>query len=85
MRGYQEKKHLKTPTTGAQGIETLTPKQLQMHKSQLRVKQQDTHSPSKANSTTKDPNTSTKEELLNKEFQKTVVKMNKKRKTKISV
>jgi hypothetical protein len=56
-----------------------------MHKSQLRVKQQDNHSPSKANSTTKDPNTSTKEELLNKEFQKTVVKMNKKRKTKISV
>jgi hypothetical protein len=39
------------------------------------MKQQDNYSPSKANSTTKDPNTCVKEELSNNEFQKTVVKV----------
>jgi hypothetical protein len=36
---------------------------------------QDNHSPSKDNSTTKDPNTCIEEALLNKEFQKTKGKM----------
>jgi gas vesicle protein len=45
-----------------------------MHKYQCRIKQ-DKHSPSKANSTTKDPNTYIKEGVLNNEFQKTIVKM----------
>jgi hypothetical protein len=39
------------------------------------MKQQDNHSPSKANSTTKDPNTYVEEELSNNEFQKTIIKM----------
>jgi hypothetical protein len=39
------------------------------------MKQQGNHSPSKANSTTKDLNTCTEEELSNNEFQKTIVKM----------
>jgi hypothetical protein len=39
------------------------------------MKQQDNHSPSKANSTTKDPNTCLEEELSNNEFQKTIIKM----------
>jgi hypothetical protein len=39
------------------------------------MKQQDNHSPSKANSTTKDLNTCVEEELSNNEFQKTIVKM----------
>jgi hypothetical protein len=47
-----------------------------MCKSQCRIKQQDNHSPSKANSTTKDPNTCIEEQLSNNEFQKTIVKMN---------
>jgi hypothetical protein len=34
------------------------------------MKQQDNHYPSKANSTTKDPNTCIEEELLSSEFQK---------------
>jgi hypothetical protein len=38
------------------------------------MKQQDNHSPSKANSTTKSPNTCV-EALSNNEFQKTIVKM----------
>jgi hypothetical protein len=38
------------------------------------MKEQDNHSPSKANSTTKDPDTCVEEELSN-EFQKTIVKM----------
>jgi hypothetical protein len=46
-----------------------------MRKSQHRMKQQDNHSPSKATSTTKDPNTCIKEELSNNKFQKTIVKM----------
>jgi hypothetical protein len=33
------------------------------------------HFPSKANSTTKDPNTCVEEELSNKEFQNTIVKI----------
>jgi hypothetical protein len=49
-------------------------KQLQMHESQCRMKQQHC-SPSKANSPTKDPNTCFEEELLNNEFQKTMAKM----------
>jgi hypothetical protein len=39
------------------------------------MKQQDNCSPSKANSTTKDVNTCIEEEILNNEFQKTIVKM----------
>jgi hypothetical protein len=39
------------------------------------MKQQDNCSPSKANSTTKDLNTCIEEEILNNEFQKTIVKM----------
>jgi hypothetical protein len=39
------------------------------------MKQQDNHSPSKANSTTKDPNTSIEKELSNNEFQKPIVKI----------
>jgi hypothetical protein len=39
------------------------------------MKQQDNHSPSKANSTTKDLNTYIKEEVSNNEFQKTMVKV----------
>jgi hypothetical protein len=50
-------------------------KQLQMHKSQCRMKQQDKWSPSKANSTTKNLNTCIEEEISNIEFQKTIVKM----------
>jgi hypothetical protein len=46
-----------------------------MHESQFRVKQQDHHSPSKANSITKDPNTFVEEEISNNEFQKPIVKM----------
>jgi hypothetical protein len=46
-----------------------------MHKSQCRIKQQDNHSPSKANSTTKDPNTYVEEKLSYNEFQKTIVRM----------
>jgi hypothetical protein len=39
------------------------------------MKQQDNHSPSKTNSTTKDLNTCVEEEISNDEFQKTIVKM----------
>jgi hypothetical protein len=39
-----------------------------MHKSQLRMKQHDNHSTSKANSTTKDLNTCVKEEKSNYEL-----------------
>jgi hypothetical protein len=39
-----------------------------MCKSQHRIKQQDNPFPSKANSTTKDPNTYVEEELSNNEF-----------------
>jgi hypothetical protein len=39
------------------------------------MKQQDNHSPSKASSTIKDPNTCKEEELSNNEFQKTIVKI----------
>jgi hypothetical protein len=39
------------------------------------MKQQDNCSQSKAKSTTKEPNTCVEEELSNKEFQKTIVKM----------
>jgi hypothetical protein len=39
------------------------------------MKQQDNHFPSKANCTTKDPNTCVEEELSSNEFQKTIVKM----------
>jgi hypothetical protein len=39
------------------------------------MKQQDNHIPSKANSTTKDSNTCTEEELSNNKFQKIIVKM----------
>jgi methyl-accepting chemotaxis protein len=39
------------------------------------MKQQNNHSPSKANSTTKVPNTYVPEELSNNEFQKTIVKI----------
>jgi hypothetical protein len=39
------------------------------------MKQQNNHSPSKASSTTKDPNICIEEELSNNEFQKTIVKM----------
>jgi hypothetical protein len=39
------------------------------------MKWQDNHSPSKANSTAKDPNTCIEEELSNNESQKTIVKM----------
>jgi DNA-directed RNA polymerase specialized sigma24 family protein len=39
------------------------------------MKQQDNHAPSKANSTTEDPNTDVEEELSNNEFQKTILKM----------
>jgi hypothetical protein len=39
------------------------------------MKQQDNHSPSKVNSTTKDLNTCIGEEISNNEFQKTIVKM----------
>jgi hypothetical protein len=39
------------------------------------MKHKDKLSPSKANSTTKDPNTYAEEELSNNEFQKTIVKM----------
>jgi hypothetical protein len=39
------------------------------------MKQQDNHSPSKPNSTTKDPNTCVEKQLKNNEFQKTIVKM----------
>jgi hypothetical protein len=67
-------KKLKTPTTRAQRIKTF-PKPLQMSKFQCRVKQQDNHSPSKANSATKDLNICIEEELLNNEFQKTIVKV----------
>jgi hypothetical protein len=41
-----------------------------MCKSKRRIKKSDNHSPSKANSTTKDPNTYIEEELSNNEFQK---------------
>jgi hypothetical protein len=62
---------IKSPTTGAQGLENQTKKQLQMHKSQCRnMKQQDNNSPSKVNSTTKDLNNSEEKEILNIEFQK---------------
>jgi hypothetical protein len=49
-------------------------KQHQKHKSQCRMKK-DNCSPSKANSTTKDPNICIEEELSNSEFQKSKVKM----------
>jgi hypothetical protein len=39
------------------------------------MKQQDNHSLSKANSTTKDPNIYVEGKLSNNEFQKTIVKM----------
>jgi hexokinase len=39
------------------------------------MKQQDNHSPSIDNSTSKDPNTCLEEELSNNEFQKTIIKM----------
>jgi phenylalanyl-tRNA synthetase beta subunit len=39
------------------------------------MKQQDNHSPSKANSATKDLNICIEEELLNNEFQKAIVKV----------
>jgi hypothetical protein len=39
------------------------------------MKQQDNHSPSKANFTTKDLNTCTEEEISNNEFKKPKVKM----------
>jgi hypothetical protein len=39
------------------------------------MKRQDNHSLSKANSTTKYPNTCVEEELSNNDFQKTIVKM----------
>jgi hypothetical protein len=39
------------------------------------MKKQDNHSPSKANSTTKDSNTCVEEELSNNEFQKTIIKI----------
>jgi hypothetical protein len=39
------------------------------------MKQQDNHSPSKANSTTKDPNNCVEEELSNNEIQKTIAKI----------
>jgi hypothetical protein len=39
------------------------------------MKRKDNHSPSKANSTTKDLNTCIEEELSNNEFQKEIVKM----------
>jgi hypothetical protein len=39
------------------------------------MKQQDNHSPTKANSTTKHPDTCVEEELSNNESQKTIVKM----------
>jgi excinuclease UvrABC nuclease subunit len=39
------------------------------------MKQQDNHSPSKANSITKDPNNCVEEEPSNNEFQKIVLKM----------
>jgi hypothetical protein len=39
------------------------------------MKQQDNHSPSKPNSTTKDPKTCVEDELSYNEFQKTIVKM----------
>jgi hypothetical protein len=44
-----------------------------MSKSQCRIKQQDNCSSSKANPTTKDPNTCVEEELSNNEFQKTII------------
>jgi hypothetical protein len=69
----QEK--LKTPTTGAEGIETVNQKQLQICKSQCRMKQQDNHSPSKANSNTKDLYNCIEEEISDIEFQKTIVRM----------
>jgi uncharacterized protein YwlG (UPF0340 family) len=69
-----KEKKLKTSTTGAQGIKTLTKKKLQMHKSQHRMKQQDTHSPSKANSTTEVLNTFIEKESSNNIFKK-IVKM----------
>jgi hypothetical protein len=46
-----------------------------MSKYQCSIKEQDNHSPSKANSTTKDPNTYVEEKLANNEFQQTIVKM----------
>jgi hypothetical protein len=39
------------------------------------MKQKDNCSPSKANSTTKDPNICVEEQLSNNEFQKTIVKL----------
>jgi hypothetical protein len=39
------------------------------------MKQQDNHSPSKANSTTKNSNAYIEEQLSNNEFEKTTVKM----------
>jgi hypothetical protein len=39
------------------------------------MKEQGNHSPSKTNSTTKEPNTCIEKELLNNEFQKTTVKI----------
>jgi hypothetical protein len=39
------------------------------------MKQQDNCSPSKPNSTTKDPETCVKEDLLNNEFHKSIIKM----------
>jgi hexokinase len=58
-----------------------------MCKFQCKIKQQDNHSPSKANSTTKDPNTCVEEELSNNELQKIIVKMinNLKEETKVSI
>jgi hypothetical protein len=50
-------------------------KQLQMSKSQCRVKQKDNCSPSKANSTTKDIKTCIEEEISNNEYQKTIANM----------
>jgi hypothetical protein len=38
------------------------------------MKQEDNHSPSKANTTTKDLNTSIEEEILNNEFWNTILK-----------
>jgi hypothetical protein len=46
-----------------------------MSKSQCRLKQQDNHSPSKVNATTKDLNTCVEGEISNNEFQKTKGKM----------
>jgi hypothetical protein len=63
----QENKTFKTPTTGAEVMQTLIKNN---SRSQLRLKQQDNHSPSKVNSTTKYPNTYVEEEPSNNELKK---------------